>query len=94
MTTSKGKVEEFVDELIAPYSVHRKKYERPHGTVARRELKNRMSKKLIWELSEAQRRGFYAGQANAGVSLEECHANYKLWNSPPITDQPNKEHSV
>ena len=39
-------LDDFIDNLIAPYSVHRKKYARPHGTVARRELKNRMNKRL------------------------------------------------
>ena len=27
----------------------------------------------------ALKEGFYAGQANAGVSLENCHENYKAW---------------
>ena len=30
----------------------------------------------------AIKRGFYAGQAMAGVELEECHKNWKRWNVP------------
>lgn len=29
---------------------------------------------------EKLKSGFYAGQANAGVLLEECHKNWKKWN--------------
>ena len=28
---------------------------------------------------EAEKQGFYAGQANAGVSLEQCRTNYRKW---------------
>lgn len=29
--------------------------------------------------AQADKHGFYAGQANAGVSLEDCHKNYGEW---------------
>lgn len=32
--------------------------------------------------TEVLKRGFYAGQAMAGVELEDCHANYKKWANP------------
>lgn len=31
---------------------------------------------------EALKRGFYAGQAMARVELDDCHANWKKWNTP------------
>lgn len=49
-------LETFVDDMIAPYSIHRKKYERPHGTVARRQLRNRMLKRLTYFVSYRERR--------------------------------------
>jgi hypothetical protein len=39
-------LDDFVDELIAPFSIHRKRYARPHGTVARRQFANRAKKRL------------------------------------------------
>jgi hypothetical protein len=32
---------------------------------------------------EAIKDGFYAGQSNAGVSLEQCHKNWKKWDTAP-----------
>lgn len=31
---------------------------------------------------EALKRGFYAGQAMARVELDDCHKNWKKWNTP------------
>ncbi len=40
-------LDEFIQEIIAPFSIHRAKYARPHGTVARRQFANRMKKRLL-----------------------------------------------
>lgn len=40
---------------------------------------------------EAVKAGFYAGQAVAGVSLEECHKNFKRWNTPEWEKQRIKK---
>lgn len=39
---------------------------------------------------EVLRRGFFAGQAVAGVTLEACHKNYKRWNTPEWKKQEIK----
>lgn len=39
-------LDQFITEMIAPFSIHRKKYARPHGTVARGQFHNRMNKRL------------------------------------------------
>jgi hypothetical protein len=39
-------LDDFIDNMIAPFSIHRARYARPHGTVARRQFKNRMKKRL------------------------------------------------
>lgn len=39
------------------------------------------AKKFVSQLvDEAIKRGFYAGQARAGVELYDCHDNWKEWN--------------
>ena len=58
-----AKLSEFIADLIAPFSIHRKKYARPHGTVARRQFANRTEKRLTYLLEQARREGYNAGHA-------------------------------
>lgn len=40
------------------------------------------AKKFVRQLlNEAIKRGFYAGQAMAGVELYDCHKNWKKWDN-------------
>jgi flagellar biosynthesis/type III secretory pathway protein FliH len=61
---------EFVVELIAPFSIHRKKYARPHGTVARRQFASRAEKRLNWLVEQARREGYKAGYSQGQVDFE------------------------
>lgn len=40
------------------------------------------TKDTTWFFEEGLKSGFYSGQAMAGVELEECHKNWKKWNTP------------
>jgi hypothetical protein len=46
---------------------------------------------LIASYSEEKlKSGFYAGQAMARVELDDCHANWKKWNSSEPEGKPNE----
>lgn len=53
-TQSDNTLDDFVTELIAPFSIHVKKYARPHGTVARKQFANRANKRLSHLIATAQ----------------------------------------
>lgn len=56
-----------------------------------REEVNRQIDKRISETAEKSfKAGFYAGQAMAGVEIEECHANWKKLNTKSKVKKDNR----
>lgn len=46
---------------------------------------------LIKEVTDTGiKSGFYAGQAMAGIELDDCHDNWKKWNEPIKRGQRNE----
>ncbi len=48
-------------------------------------------KQLKLQEDDWTKRAFYAAQAMAGVELEDCHANWKKWNSPTKKEVESNE---
>lgn len=69
--SKEDKLEAFALELIAPFSIHRKKYERPHGTVARRQFKNRVKKMMRAYLQDTKRTDMVATESETPPQLSE-----------------------
>lgn len=60
------KLDGFVTDLIAPFSIHRAKYKIPHGTVARKQFKNRaikrLNKHIAWVIAQETKKAEVRGR--------------------------------